>query len=52
MLIQNLTLRISIVLDIPLGIAREHAQLVFGARLLQIVDPERSLAVNDVLLDH
>lgn len=51
-LIQNLTLRISIVLDVPLGIAREHAEFVFGARLLQIVDPKRSLAVNDVLLDH
>lgn len=51
-LIQNLTLRTSVVLDVPLGIAREHAELVFGARLLQIVDPERSLAVNDVLLDH
>lgn len=52
MLIQNLTLRTSVVLDVSFGIACEHAELVFGARLLQIVDPERSLAVNDILLDH
>lgn len=39
-------------LDVPFGIAREYAELVFGARLLQIVDPEGSLAINDVLLDH
>lgn len=52
MLIQNLTLRISIVLDVPLGVARKHAELVLRARLLQIVDPEGPLAVNDVLLDH
>jgi len=52
MLIQNLTLRTSVVLDVPLRIACEHAEFVFGARFLQIVNPERSLAVNDVLLDH
>lgn len=51
MLIQNLTLRVSIVLDVPLGVAREHAELVLGARFLQIVDSKGSLVVNDVLLD-
>lgn len=52
MLIQDLTLRVSIVFDISLGIACEHAELVFGAGLSQIVDPEGTLTVNNILLDH
>lgn len=52
MLIQDLTLRVSIVFDISLGIACEHAELVFGIGLGQIVNSEGTLAVNDVLLDH
>lgn len=50
MLIQDLTLRISIVLDISLGIACEHAKLIFDVRFGEIVDPEGTLAINDVLL--
>jgi len=51
MLIQNLTLWISIVLDVPLRIAREHAEFIFSARLFQIIDPEGSFTVNDVFLE-
>lgn len=39
-------------LDISLGITSKHAEFVFGVRLSQIVDPEGTLAVNDVFLDH
>jgi len=52
MLIQDLTLRISIVLDISLGIACEHAKFIFGVRFGEIVDLEGTIAINDVLLDH
>lgn len=50
-MIQDLALRVPEVLDVTLGVARQHAQLVLGARLLEIVDPEGSLAVDNVFLD-